>query len=71
MAVDAAKEGDATVVKKCLQPISATSTKDDAAFSAAIALAKLDKGQEAKEVAQMISSTAKMDEALAKIAKGN
>jgi hypothetical protein len=70
VAVDAAREGDAAVVKKCIQSISATTAKDEAAFSAAVALAKNDKGQEAKEVAQMISNVARKDEALAKIAKG-
>jgi hypothetical protein len=70
VAADAATEGDAAVVKKCLQSINSTAAKDDAAFTAAVALAKVGKGEEAKEVAQMINSTARKDEALAKIAGG-
>jgi hypothetical protein len=71
VAGDAAKEGDATVVKKCIQSITASAVRDDAAFNGAIALAKAEKGQEATEVALMITSVARKDEALAKIAKGD
>jgi hypothetical protein len=71
VAGDAAKEGDATVVKKCIQSITASVVKDEAAFAGAVVLAKAEKGQEATEVAQMITSTARRDEALAKIAKGD
>jgi len=71
VAGDAAKEGDAGVVKKCIQSINNVSARDDAAFTAAIALAKIGKGQEAKEVAQMINNVTRRDEALAKIAKGS
>jgi len=71
VARDAAKEGDAEIVKKCIQSINSISARDDAAFTAAIALAQFGKGQEAKEVAQMINSIARRDEALAKIAKGS
>jgi hypothetical protein len=71
VARDAAKEGDAGVVKKCIQSINSISVRDDAAFTAAIALAQFGKGQEAKEVAQTINDITRRDEALAKIAKGN
>ena len=71
VAGDAAREGDATVVKKCIQSITASAAKDDAAFTSAVVLAKAEKGQEATEVARMITSTARRDEALAKIAKGD
>jgi hypothetical protein len=46
VAGDAAKEGDAAVVKKCIQLITSSPVKDDAAFTAAVALAKAEKGQE-------------------------
>ena len=71
VARDAAKEGDAGMVKKCIQSINNISVRDDAAFTAAIALAQFGKGQEAKEVAQTINDITRRDEALAKIAKGN
>jgi hypothetical protein len=71
VAGDAAREGDATVVKKCIQSITAAAAKDDAAFTSAVVLAKAEKGQEATEVARMITNTARRDEALAKIAKGD
>jgi DNA-directed RNA polymerase subunit K/omega len=69
--VDAAKEGDAAMVKKCLRSIASRSAQDDAAFTAAVALANANKGQEAKEVALMIASRSRQDEALVKIAKGD
>jgi hypothetical protein len=59
------------LVKKCIQSITASAAKDDAAFTSAVVLAKAAKGQEATEVARMITSTARRDEALAKIAKGD
>ena len=71
VAGDAAKEGDATVVKQCVQSITASAVKDSAAFTGAVALAKAGKGQEATEVAQMITNSARKDEALARIAKGD
>ena len=71
VARDAAKEGNAEVVKKCIQSINNISVRDDVAFAASIALSKLGKGQEAKEVAQMINNITRKDEALAKIAKGS
>jgi hypothetical protein len=71
VAGDAAKEGDAAVVKTCIQSITSSAVKDEAAFTSAVALAKAEKGQEATHVAQMITNTARRDEALAKIARGN
>jgi hypothetical protein len=71
VAADAARDGDATVVKKCIQSITVSAAKDDAAFTSAVVLAKAEKGQEATEVARMITNTARRDEALAKIAKGD
>jgi len=71
LAQDAADAGDGQVVKSAIELIQVVETRNNAAFSAALRLAKSGKGDDAVAVAKMIMSLERRDEALARIAKGN